>query len=87
MSKTLEKAIADARKQPPGVQEALGAMLESAIADPVFDARISQAEAEWRDRETMQGYAEALRGEGYSIEEMRAFMAEKIKRRQSISED
>lgn len=74
MSKTLEKAIRDARQQPAHVQDALGAMLESAISDPVFDADIDQAEADRRDRETLPGLTEALRGEGMEEAEARARM-------------
>lgn len=86
MSKTLENAIALARKQPPEVQDALGQMLEAAIADPVFDAGISQAEAGRRDRETLPGLAEALRGEGYTEAEMRAHLAAKLERRLAARE-
>lgn len=74
MSKTLEKAIKEARLQPDHVQDALGQMLESAIADPMFNADVDAAEADRRDRKTLPGLAEPLHDEGMEEADARTRM-------------
>ena len=75
MTETLEAAFGTAREQSPDLQDALGNLVLAALqSDPAMLSEIERLEAHSRDQRTLEGLAQAERGEGFHEPEARQRM-------------